>query len=96
MVKLPKLVCNKISLQKLGDAALSTRPRELSAVDKIHYFAEQLATEKGRMHGLLYLAPPYDFLRVLFVWDFFAMAKRRFLSSSFAFFIRSRRAAACK
>ena len=46
VVKLPKSVRNKIFLQNLRDAALSTRPQELSATCKIHYSAERLATDK--------------------------------------------------
>ena len=57
MAKLPKSVRNKIFFRTLRDAALSTRPRELSATDKIHYSAEQLATDKRLIQSLEDFAP---------------------------------------
>ena len=47
VVKLPKSYRNKIFQRRLRDSYLSTKPRELSAGDKLFYSSEQLAKDKA-------------------------------------------------
>ena len=46
VTKLPKSVRTGVLTRQLRDSFLSTRPRELSSHDKLHYSSEQLATDK--------------------------------------------------